>query len=68
MEKLKLGVIGDPIGHTLSPAIQGAIAEKLGQPCSYEAFHVPLKGLPDFVGKARRCKHHQNKGWRFVRL
>ena len=54
MEKLKLGVIGDPIGHTLSPAIQGAIAEKLGQPCSYEAFHVPLKGLPDFARKARR--------------
>lgn len=54
MQRLKLGVIGDPIGHTLSPAIQGAIAEKLGLPCSYEAFHVPLENLPAFVEKARR--------------
>lgn len=53
MKELKLGVIGDPIAHTLSPDIQGAIAQKLGIPCSYEAFHVPLEALPAFVEKAR---------------
>lgn len=53
MRQLKLGVIGDPIAHTLSPDIQGAIAQALGLPCSYEAFHVPLAALPDFVKRAR---------------
>lgn len=54
MEKLMLGVIGDPIAHTLSPLIQNTIAEKLGIPCSYTAHHVKLDTLPDFVEMARK--------------
>lgn len=54
MNPLKLAVIGDPIAHTLSPLIQGTMAEKLGIPCSYEACHVPLSELPAFVERARK--------------
>lgn len=53
MEKLMLGVIGDPIAHTLSPLIQNAIAQKLGIPAEYGVYHVPLSKLPDFVSMAR---------------
>lgn len=54
MKKLMLGVIGDPIAHTLSPLIQGAIAEKLGIPAEYGVYHVPLAELPDFVSMAEK--------------
>ena len=52
-EKLMLGVIGDPIAHTLSPLIQNTIAEKLGIPIEYGVYHVPLSTLPDFVAVAK---------------
>ena len=54
MEKLMLGVIGDPIAHTLSPLIQNAIAEKLGILAEYGVYHVPLADLPDFVDMAKK--------------
>ncbi|MGI5894564.1 MAG: shikimate dehydrogenase [Candidatus Merdivicinus sp.] len=49
----KLAVIGDPIGHTLSPLIQGSMMEKLGAEGDYIAHHVRLAELPDFVQYAR---------------
>ena len=35
-----LGVIGDPIGHSLSPAMQNAALEALGLDYIYVPFHV----------------------------
>ena len=40
-----LGVIGDPIEHTGSPAIHNFLAQKLGDNLVYVPFHVSKKGL-----------------------
>jgi shikimate dehydrogenase len=37
----KLAVIGDPIGHSLSPVIQQAMLDALGLDCTYERIRVP---------------------------
>ena len=44
-----LGVIGDPIEHTGSPAIHNFLAQKLGDNLVYVPFHVSAKGLSDAV-------------------
>lgn len=44
-----LGVIGDPIEHTGSPAIHNFLAEKLGDNLVYVPFHVSSKGLSDAI-------------------
>ena len=44
-----LGVIGDPIAHTGSPAIHNFIAKKLGDNLVYVPFHVSKKGLSDAI-------------------
>ncbi len=44
-----LGVIGDPIAHTGSPAIHNFLAEKLGDNIVYVPFHVSKNGLSDAV-------------------
>ncbi len=49
----KLAVIGDPIGHTLSPLIQGKMMERLGVRGAYDAHHVQPDGLPEFIRYAR---------------
>ncbi|MDR3322230.1 MAG: shikimate dehydrogenase [Synergistaceae bacterium] len=46
-------VIGDPIAHTLSPAIHGIVFETLGVTERYTAVRVPRGGLPGFVERAR---------------
>lgn len=44
--KTKLcGVIGDPIEHSLSPAMHNSAFHKLGLDYAYLAFHVPKKSL-----------------------
>ena len=43
-----LGVIGDPIGHTSSPAMHNAAIAALGLDYTYVAFHV----RPDELGRA----------------
>ena len=40
-----LGVMGDPIGHTGSPAIHNFIADRLGDNLVYVPFHVRRNGL-----------------------
>lgn len=40
-----LGVIGDPIGHTSSPAMHNAAIAALGLDYAYVAFHVESDGL-----------------------
>ncbi|MGL4737727.1 MAG: shikimate dehydrogenase [Cellulosilyticaceae bacterium] len=39
------GVIGDPIGHTLSPMIHNTLSQVLGQEMTYVPFHVRSEGL-----------------------
>jgi shikimate dehydrogenase len=46
-------VIGDPIGHTLSPAIHSAIFEAIGVKTSYSALRVPRWELGSFAENAR---------------
>jgi shikimate dehydrogenase len=47
-------VIGDPIGHSLSPLIHAAVFEALGVPMGYEAVRVAPEALAAFVDGARR--------------
>lgn len=49
---LKLAVIGDPIAHSLSPKIHGAVFRQLGMECEYTAHQVKkgeLNAWIDFV-------------------
>ncbi|MBI2805823.1 MAG: type I 3-dehydroquinate dehydratase [Planctomycetes bacterium] len=43
------GVIGDPIGHSLSPLIHNAAFKKLGINAVYVPFRVPRGELPTFL-------------------
>lgn len=46
-------VIGDPIGHSLSPLLQGAMFAAQGLSFCYGAVHVPTGQLAEFVHAAR---------------
>jgi shikimate dehydrogenase len=46
-------VIGDPIGHSLSPAIHGAVFAALGVAQIYDAIHVPKGTAGGFVARAK---------------
>ncbi|MCD6207366.1 MAG: shikimate dehydrogenase [Methanosarcinales archaeon] len=46
-------VLGDPIGHSISPAMHNAAFEALGMPCEYRAFRVRLSDLRDAIHGAR---------------
>lgn len=50
---LRLCVIGDPVAHSLSPAIHGALLRQRGIAGSYEAVTVAPEKLADFVASAR---------------
>ncbi len=41
----RYGVIGHPVGHSLSPRIHSAFALQTGEPLSYEALEAPLDGF-----------------------
>ena len=53
MNVYRMGVIGDPIAHTLSPTIHTKIAEHLGFCCEYTAHHVKNGELGRFVEMAK---------------
>lgn len=53
---IKLAVIGDPIGHSLSPAVHGAALEALGVEYEYERVRVQKGGLAEYIEYARRTK------------
>lgn len=45
----RLAVIGDPIGHSLSPVIQQAMLDALGLNCVYERIRVPAGTVADWL-------------------
>lgn len=53
MKRYHMGVIGNPIAHTLSPAIHSKMAEHLGLCCDYTAHLVRGGELRDFVEMAK---------------
>ena len=46
---IKLGVIGDPIAHSLSPALHNFVLESLGIAGEYRAYHVREHELKNFL-------------------
>lgn len=44
-----IGLIGNPVGHTLSPVIHNGISEKMGNSCVYVPFKVETDGLAEAV-------------------
>lgn len=51
--KKLLGVIGHPIGHSLSPAMHNAVFDKLKLNCEYFAFDVPPESLESAIKGAK---------------
>lgn len=65
---LRLGILGYPLGHTISPAIQQAALDHLGIEARYESWEVPperlaeaVEGLrsPDFLGANVTVPHKE---------
>jgi shikimate dehydrogenase len=54
IEARRFAVIGDPIAHSLSPAMHGAALAKLGLPHTYEAIRVREGELPATLDRLRR--------------
>ena len=48
-----VGIIGYPLGHSLSPAFQQAAFDALGLDFRYETWETPPQGLPDLVSRLR---------------
>ena len=67
-------VIGDPVGHSLSPLIHNFIFKSLGLNLSYDAVRVSPSGLGRFVEKSRQSERpgfnvtipHKQKVIRFL--
>lgn len=53
MKLRRFAVIGDPVAHSKSPAMQGAAFRALGLPHTYEAVRVAAEDLPRFVARIR---------------
>jgi len=47
--QIKLGVIGDPIDHSMSPLIHAQFAEAIGLEINYKPFHVVERDLDEFI-------------------
>ncbi len=45
-KRFRLGVIGDPVAHSLSPAMQQPAFDALGIPAIYELWPTPARELP----------------------
>lgn len=58
---MRCAVLGDPIGHSLSPVIHRAAYDALGLDWQYDAVRVPAGTLADFVGGL-------DDGWRGLSL
>lgn len=49
----RLGVIGDPVAHSLSPELHQPALDALGIPATYERWHTTLAELPE---RLRGCR------------
>ncbi|MGH7496250.1 MAG: shikimate dehydrogenase [bacterium] len=49
----RLAVIGDPISHSLSPALQGFLIQYFNLSFTYEAVRVSARALPAFIKELR---------------
>lgn len=58
MKAKRFYVIGDPIGHSLSPVMQSAAFLALGVPHTYEAMRVTAAELPRVLDRVRRGEIH----------
>lgn len=52
---IKLAVIGDPIGHSLSPVVHGAILDQIHVPYEYQKIEVKQQAqLSQFLEYAKK--------------
>lgn len=58
MRQKRFFVIGDPIGHSLSPVMHGAAFRALGLPHTFEAMRVTAAELPLVLDRVRRGEIH----------
>jgi len=56
MAILKYGIIGHPVSHSLSPAMQNAAFHALGIDAEYSAYDVEAAGLEEFLSSLVRNK------------
>jgi shikimate dehydrogenase len=49
----KLAVIGDPIAHSLSPALQNFLIQHFALPFTFEALHIRHNDLPEMTQRLR---------------
>lgn len=52
--RLKLGVIGDPVSHSISPAMHQPALDALGINADYERWHTPAAELPSRLALLRQ--------------
>jgi shikimate dehydrogenase len=52
-QRKRVGVIGDPIEHSLSPVFQQAAFDAARIPATYERWHVTAANLPDHIQTLR---------------
>ena len=50
----RYAVVGNPVGHSLSPRIHACFAEQTGQALSYDAIELPLDGFAAGIRKLRQ--------------
>jgi len=53
MATLRVGVIGDPVAHSLSPIFQQPAFDDLGIDARYERWHTPADQLPERIKSLR---------------
>lgn len=51
--QFRLGVIGDPVAHSISPAMQQPAFDALGIPATYELWHTVTEDLPARIDSLR---------------
>jgi len=53
-----LGIIGDPLGHSMSPMLHNSMCSRLGIPAAYFAWPTPPERLQDFMRAFRTLPIH----------
>jgi shikimate dehydrogenase len=56
MAKLKYGIVGHPVKHSLSPAMQTAAFKEAGLDAEYVLYDIPPGGLADFLGSLKNIR------------